>query len=284
MKKPYVISEELGLAGQINRENIDVFRESLDDNLRNMGKMAVWVNEYTIRTGMEELAEQTSLPVLNLDDRYLRNSDEYIGLSRAVVRRGNKYVSSGYASRVGYSSIDDQIAKITQQYAGKELVLADDVVFSGQMIEDLSNMLEKRNIKVRGVIAGIAIGEGVDRVSRLGVDIEAVESFSDVEDELCERDFTLIRGSGRRSAIEPGCVDGANVLYFDPRWGDPVSWMSLPEGQERSFWLQNLRRNQRLLPPERPASTIGPFVGVSQSGSVGGAINELLDEAENGRK
>ena len=284
VEKPYVISEELGWVGELPQSNIDTFRESLDENLRRLGKNTIWVSENILRSGLEKKVAQSPVPVISLDDRYIRSGDAYIGMSRGVARIDGRYTSSGYAARVGYNSIIDQLDSLAQQYEGMEVALADDVVFSGEMITDLSDTLQERKIMVRNVIAGIAIGEGMEKILERGIDIQALRIFPEVEDELCERDFTLLRGSGRRITKETNYPGGANVLYFDPRWGDPVSWMSLPEGDEQEFWVQSLRRNRQLFSSDRRADSIGPFVGVSQIGSVGIVLDRLLEEACDGKE
>ena len=68
MEKPYVISAELDLATAdleqiVKRDSIEGFRESLDADLRAMGKETLWVPSNPIRTGLQKAITRTNLPV-----------------------------------------------------------------------------------------------------------------------------------------------------------------------------------------------------------------------------
>lgn len=257
MEKQYIISEELDLPnntpeGLIKRKNITTFREGLDDDLRNLGKNTYWVNSDLLSSGIKKYLTKSSLPIVSLDDRYVTSADYFLGISRGVDRRLNDV---GYVSRVGYRRVNEQLDRIAA--LGKEIILADDVIFSGEMIEAVRNQLERRDIKIGGVICGIVIQEGLERLASMNIPIEAVQSFDDVEDELCERDFAVVPGSGRR-------VDelDMNALYFDPTYGKPSAWASLPSNSIDDFTTRNYRRSAYLLQPNTPLDSIGKFYGL----------------------
>ncbi len=283
-RKPYVISAELDLrdvsANQIVKEGqIDSFRESLDRDLRNMGKETYWVSSGVMQRELGRLAATSPLPLISLDDRYLQ-SGYRIGLSR-----GSRYdengllVDAGYVSRVGYAGLDTQIDQVASRIGKKEVALADDVVFSGEMVERLALELLRRGISLKEVICGIGIGEGVERLTNLGIEVRAGQVFDTVEDELCERDFTLTRGSGRRLIpTSPSYPQGASLLYFDPRFGRPAQWASVPETNTQDFWRNSLVRNRDLLQSDVAMQTIGRVVGFSPDGTIGEAVSTALEE------
>ncbi len=71
----------------------------------------------------------------------------------------------------------------------KKVSLVDDVVFSGDFLLRVIKLLESRGITVSAVYAGIAIGQGMEKVVKAGYPFEYVLLFPDVIDEVCERDF-----------------------------------------------------------------------------------------------
>lgn len=260
MKKPYVISAELDLANPdiVNPVAVEGFRESLDADLRRMSKDTLWVPTGTIQNGLQRLLVKTSLPVASLDDRYVTEADQYLGISRGV---NAELDDAGYAARVGYQAIDKQLAQISR--LGQEIVIADDVVFSGEMIAWLVDELRARDVKIGGVVCGIAIREGVEKLALEGIDVEAILMLDDVEDEICERDFAVVPGSGRRVADL-----SANALYFDDINGKPEQWASLPFGDTQRFCISSLERSIDLLRPEVPMQNVGNFIGYGQNGTT----------------
>lgn len=260
MIKPYVISAELDLADPniINPTAIDTFRESLDADLRRMDKDTLWVPTSTIRSGLQRLVAKTSLPIVSLDDRYVNGADEYLGISRDV---GSELDDAGYTARAGYAAIDKQLAQVSR--LDREVVLVDDVVFSGEMICWLADEIRTRDIKIGGVICGVAIREGVEKLALEGIEVDAVLTFDDVEDEICERDFAAVPGSGRRVSEL-----SANALYFDNIFGKPEQWASLPSEVTQEFCVSSLDRNLKLLQARVPMQDVGCFVGYGQNGTV----------------
>lgn len=244
MKRPYVISAELDLAKPdiINRMKIDNFRQDLDADLRSMDKNVLWVPARTMRGGLQRTLSKTSLPTVSLDDRYVMNADQYIGISRGADMQLN---DAGYVSRVGYQSVSEQLDRTSA--VGNEVIIADDVVYSGEMITWLADELRSRNVKIGGVVCGIAMRKGIEKLEHDGIGIEAVLTFDDVEDEICERDFVVMPGSGRRVASL-----SANALYFDNVNGRPEKWASLPPDNVEKFCINNLERNIDLLQPMIP--------------------------------
>lgn len=270
MEKPYVISAELDLANSatkniVQTNKVDAFRESLDTDLRKLGKNTLWIASQYLQQGIQAALDQSRLPTVSLDDRYITSADKSIGISRGVDQQLN---DSGYTPRVGYPDVSSQLNAIAS--LGREVAVADDVLFSGEMASWLSDELARRNVKIGTVICGIAIGEGIEKLLALGIDVQAVQAFDDVEDELCERDFAVVPGSGRRIVNRD-----MNALYFDPNFGKPSAWASIPDAAVNQFAAKSYVRSANILQPGLLMADIGDFYGIKQ----GSATQTVLDRA-----
>jgi len=262
MNNPYIISAELDLPNTdlrqiIKPSAVEGFREDLDADLRAMGKNTLWVPSGTIQNGLEQAVAQTTLPVVSLDDRYVSSADQYLGISRGVdpVLRDD-----GYVARRGYPAIEQQIKKIPA--LGSEIVLVDDVLFSGEMVSWLAGMLKPYGVKIGAAVVGIAIREGIDKLAAEGIEVSALRVFDSVDDELCERDFAVVPGSGRRIN-----ATGSNALYFDAQNGKPDTWASIPPQSTASFCANSLKRSIALLQPGVPMKALGRYLGYGTGGT-----------------
>lgn len=270
-KSPFVISAELDLAtntatSSVQPDRLDSFRESLDADLRRMGKNTYWVASGRIARHLDRSARQSSLPVVSLDDRYLGDATHRLGISRGIDSELNDI---GYVPRRGYPALAEQFGRIAA--LGQEIILADDVLYSGDMISWVSENLARVGVTVRGITAGVAIREGVDRLTSQGIDVDAAIIFGNVEDELCERDLAVVPGSGRRIAAQD-----MSALYFDTDNGKPEQWASISPDVARSFCVASLERSLRLIRPETPMQSIGKFTGYNVTGSFSDAIDKRL--------
>ena len=272
MEKPYVISAELDLATAdleqiVKRDSIEGFRESLDADLRAMGKETLWVPSNPIRTGLQKAITRTNLPVLSLDDRYVSSADQYLGISRGIDPLLN---DEGYVARCGYPTIENQLRRTYK--LGGEVMLVDDVLFSGEMVAWLADALKPYGVKIGAVVVGIAIAEGIEKLEAEGIEVCALSVFDEVEDEICERDFAIVPGSGRR--IDALAV---NSLYFDTQNGRPEKWASITPDAANTFCVNSLCRSMGLLQPDVSMQTLGKFFGY---GPEGNAIDQIARRME----
>lgn len=273
MEKPYVISAELDLATAdferiVRPDKIDAFRESLDADLRAMGKETLWVPSSTMSNGLEQAIKSTNVPVVSLDDRYITTADHYVGISRGVDPQLN---DAGYVARRGYPSIMRQLGRVRS--LGSEVIFADDVLFSGEMISWIANVLNGYGVSVRAVLVGVAIAEGIEKLEAEGVDVSCGTVFDEIEDEICERDFAVVPGSGRRiDALD------ANALYFDTKNGKPETWASISTELSNEFCVNSLRRSSALLQAGVSIQAIGKFLGYNYEGAAADQINRRLEE------
>jgi hypothetical protein len=176
--------------------------------------------------GAIEIVERTDAPIVSLDNSYLLTTNR-LSVSRCVDSQMN---SIGIRPRFGELAIDHQIQRLLDSGL-REVVLFDDVIFSGESVIDLSERLRRVGILVRKIIAGIAIRKGCDSIRDSGIEVEAAINFNEVIDEICERDFYAGIPYSGRSMDDP--LRNIGVPYFMP-FGKS-SWVSIPENKFKDF-------------------------------------------------
>jgi hypothetical protein len=233
---PYVVSEDIALLlstwGQAQDFSLPCesyfssWREEMTDTMRHLFSHYQRVEEREMVDGLSHLIARIGLPVLSLDGVYIR-ADLSLEIARQVNERGE---DAGLGSRPGTPSLRHQLRTI-QQSGLKEVLLADDVIFSGSLIERVCRILARLDIRVPVICAGVGIGEGVNKLVRHGREVFCVRMFDQVIDEVCERDFVPgVPQSGRALRGE----DRVGIPYLFP-FGDPVRWASIPEDHAASF-------------------------------------------------
>ena len=138
-----------------------------------------------------------------------------------------------------------RLAFLFKRLGIKEIILADDVVFSGSVLKTIINEFKACNINVIGIRACISSYESYICFNEsLPLGLKCGYLMSDqVIDQICERDFYFgIAGSGI-SIIKNNEV--LKAPYFKP-YGDPVNRSSIPTIEEQRFSLTCLRRSLEL--------------------------------------
>lgn len=267
-QKPYVISAELEYSDSayVRKTEIDNFREGLTNDLQAMGKQVTWVGAATLRKGLEQKTARTHLPVVSLDERYVRNADAMLGVSRAVEA---DLTEAGYDARLGTPGLVRQLDTLGRAFAGREIALADDIVFSGEMLAWVQRQLQVRGVQATSVLCGVAIGDGAQKLAARGLEVECVVNFKEVEDELCERDFTFTSGSGRKIKGQ-----SRSALYFDNIFGKPEQWASIPTDVAGNFCLASLRRNLRLMTYDAPLPLFAGYAAEPAAKAITKAIKD----------
>ena len=145
-------------------------------------------------------------------------------------------------------SVDNQVIKLSKLFkllGISEIVLADDVVFSGSVLKTIIEEFSKNGISVIGIRTCIATSKSYDYFNKnlpLGLGCNYLMN-DQVIDQICERDFYFgIAGSGI-SVIKDNEVFKAP--YFKP-YGNPVERASVPKIEEIRFSLSCLRRSLEL--------------------------------------
>lgn len=170
-----------------------------------------------------------NIPIVTLDKIYISPDEENIFfLDCTRVNGTNKIISRKK------ESLDEQIKRIGLLFSGKEIILADDVVFSGTVLRTIITELEKYNAKVVGIITSITTRKGYEDFNKiLKYGLRANYIMNDaVIDQVCERDFYFgIAGSGIMIETPKGYF---KAPYFLP-YGDPNERASVPIEYERPF-------------------------------------------------
>ncbi len=180
------------------------------------------------------------IPIVTLDRIYIEPDEENIYFLDCTRVSG----SMNLISR-GKEDFVEQIMRIARSVKTKEIVLADDVVFSGEALRKVISLFQVCEIEVVGVVSSIAMESSYDYFNknlREGIKCNYVLG-NDVIDQICERDFYFgIAGSGIMVKSD-GVMKKAP--YFKP-FGDPVARASVPIDAERDFSRGCLERSYRL--------------------------------------
>ena len=178
-----------------------------------------------------------NIPIVTLDSIYIKPDEKNIYfLDCTRVSGTNKIISRKK------ESLDLQIIRLSKELNNKKIILADDVVFSGKVLETIIKMFNKLNVEVIGIICSICTKEKYiyfNSILKYGIKTNYVMSF-DVIDQICERDFYFgIAGSGIMTDTKDGLYKSP---YFKP-YGDPCNRASIPDEYERKFSYGCLNRS-----------------------------------------
>lgn len=211
---------------------VDLFRKNVSVIFDNL----VVVEEKTLSQYSQnrlEAAHQTGHPILSLDEVHSKNNalvDDYIPLTRSI---NESFTSIGYRNRHTGESLDKTIGNIAQPYRGQNVVLFDDVLFSGGSILEVIRQLSLHDVTVQSIFPVIAIKDGIINLQKQGIDVYPAIAYDQVADEICFRDFCLgAPFSGRSLQKSDGTLEG--VPYSKPL-GMPEIWASIPESFVTQF-------------------------------------------------
>ena len=172
---------------------------------------------------------------MSLDKIYFRETDG-IFLDCTRLDKSQKLVSRKKPN--DRESVRNQILAISIDLLSQgknEIVLADDVVFSGNVLRSLINAFEYCGIETVGVRAAIATEESYKFFNETlpkGLGCGCILG-KDVIDQICERDFYFgIVQSGISSVRGDGKI--LKKPYFKP-FGNPVERASVPKEFESIF-------------------------------------------------
>ena len=178
-----------------------------------------------------------NIPIVTLDKIYLNPDEKNIFFLDCTRVNGSNEIISRKKE-----DLDFQIRRISNSLISKQIILADDVVFSGSVLRNIIKRFSDYGIEVVGVISSISSKTGYDYFNnklRYGIKTKFLMS-DDVIDQICERDFYFgIAGSG----IMISTCDGLfKAPYFKP-YGNPCERASIPEKYERFFSRGCLERS-----------------------------------------
>lgn len=163
-----------------------------------------------------------NIPIVTLDKIYIEPDENNIFFLDCTRVNGTNEIISRKSE-----SLDSQIRRIASVLPKKEIILADDVVFSGSVLKNIISRFQSLDIKVLCVISSISSYEGYEYFSKnlkYGIRTNFVMS-DDVVDQICERDFYFgIVGSGIMIRTDDGMY---KAPYFKP-YGNPNERASIP--------------------------------------------------------
>ena len=127
----------------------------------------------------------------------------------------------------------ERIASDLNLEGKKEIILLDDVIYSGSAIEYVKNMFAEYGINVIGAMAPLVGVKGLENLKDLPEGVNCnVMMMGSVVDEVCERDLFYGVAQSGMIKIENGVAYKAP--YFLP-FGDPVARASCPEEKKDQF-------------------------------------------------
>ena len=181
-----------------------------------------------------------NIPIVTLDKVYIKPDDENIIFFDCTRINGTNRIISRTKE-----SIDSQINNIINRFCGKKIIIADDVVFSGNVLRFIIDKLNKGGVEVIGIITSICTDSSYNYFNdclKYGIRTNYIMG-NDVVDQVCERDFYFgIAGGGIMVEIDNKLY---KAPYFKP-FGNPNERASIPEKYEDSFSYECLRRSLNL--------------------------------------
>jgi hypoxanthine-guanine phosphoribosyltransferase len=209
------------------------------------------VEEETIRKSFQKAYVETTKPVVSIDRVYMshvvgNDFSGYLDITRAV---NEKFEAKGLIARfksgdMGIESFQAAVDRLPSSYVGKEVVLVDDVVFSGRTISQIVSALNTRGMSVKNVIAGVSIGEAKKTLATNNIELQSSHHFESVVDEVCCRDFIVgAPYGGRTVVVESNHMEEAHLEhapYLLP-FGEPEKWATIPAEKVLSFSMDMLR-------------------------------------------
>ncbi|MBQ8131814.1 MAG: hypothetical protein IJ193_04925 [Bacilli bacterium] len=172
-------------------------------------------------------------PIVSLDRIYLSPEGEQIKFLDCTRLDG----SSDLVSRKNpndLKNVEEQIKRLASKIEQKQIVLADDVVFSGNVLKSIIALFEKYGVKTLGIRSAISSTEGYEYFnSNLPLGLKCGYLLGDnIIDQICERDFYFGIAQSGISIRKDGEI--VKAPYFKP-YGNPVERASIPEEYEEFF-------------------------------------------------
>lgn len=182
---------------------------------------------------------------MSLDRIFLKPDNKNIFFLDCTRVNGSKELVSRKDINNKYS-VEDQISKLSTYFKllkSQEIIIADDVIYSGSVLKKIIKLFNKYNIKVIGIAACISTIESYSYFNNklpLGLNSEILLNKNTI-DQICERDFYFgIACSGIATKTPEGTIKKAP--YFYP-YGDPITRASIPKDYAIKFSKNCLKRS-----------------------------------------
>mgnify|MGYP003289851811 CR=1 FL=1 len=184
------------------------------------------------------------IPIVSLDKIYLEIDNQSIifldctrlNNSKDLVSRTNPEDNESVERQV------KQISELLLSIGSTNIILADDVVFSGSVLKTIIEKFKNYKVQVIGIRTCISSYEGYEYFNKtlpLGLKTKILMS-KDIIDQICERDFYFgIVGSGISIKKENEIL---KAPYFLP-FGNPVERASIPQEYAKYFSYSCVKRS-----------------------------------------
>ena len=236
------------------------------------------------------------IPIVTLDKIFIKPDNNNIYFLDCTRIQGSKKLISrnNYNER---GNVEKQIQDISDKLKTKgqnQIILVDDVVFSGEVLRSIIKEFARNGIKVIGIRACISTETSYEYFNKnleKGLKCGCLLG-KDVIDQICERDFYFgIAQSGISVFDEKGQIFKAP--YFKP-FGNPIERASIPEKYEtffsngcllRSMFLWKLiedKTGKKLYTKDMPEK----ILGVSENERIVNILKKglIYDERNNERR
>lgn len=187
------------------------------------------------------------LPIVSMDEIYVDCDNKYVFSLDCTRMTGQKQLISRFnpLDKNGVFKQVEKLAKIFKRCDVNEIILADDVVFSGSVIKQISDLFREEDVNVVGVVTAISTEDAYikyNKEMKYGLKCGYLMK-EDVLDEICERDFYFGIAQSGMSKLVDGKVYKAP--YFLP-FGDPVARASVEENKAEYLSKSCINRSFRL--------------------------------------
>lgn len=208
------------------------------------------INEEEMQSSIELSTNQflNKIPIVTLDSIYLKPNNESIYfLDCTRVDKENSIVARNNMNDP--NSVKIQIEKLSKLFIlqnQKEIIIADDVIYSGSVIQTVINLFQQNGIKVKAIVSAINTKQAQKTIlNTFNIPILSKIVLEDtIIDQICERDFYFgITGSGIATRTKDNTIKKAP--YFYP-YGDPIARASIPESEAINFSKNCIIRSIKL--------------------------------------
>ncbi len=221
------------------RENFALCTNRIFDNV-------TIISEEEMLKRMDRMADRYfgDLPIVSLDKVYSYCDEENMMFLDCTRMSGEDELVSRNDVNNKYS-VKNQINKISMNLKKKQIILLDDVVFSGNVLKKIIEEFKRNNVEVVGIVSGICTTDSYNYFNK-NLEYGVSSGYllgEDVIDQICERDFYFGIAQSGISVRKNNEVYKAP--YFLP-FGDPCKRASIPKEYEESFSRECIDRSIQL--------------------------------------
>lgn len=203
-------------------------RRDFENALRSVFENVDYVPSDELANPSVEGVERGKCALVTLDKTYVL-SEHSIETTRTVLPD----LSDGpVAPRQNNPGVETQIKTLRQKLGGVEdVIVYDDVIFTGHLLLEACEKLQAAGLKIKSVVCGVGIRNGIDRINRHGLHVRSKREYAEVVDQVCERDFYPgVDYCGRTLSVDR-FVGFPYLLPF----GKPGPWASIPPEHAVNF-------------------------------------------------